>query len=328
MTIAIERIIIKERIRKEITKISELAEDIRENGLLNPITVMMLDGGKYQLLAGLRRLKAVQSLGHTEIAVNVVFPADAEAALRIEISENEQREDFTYSEKMDFARLLEDIERAKAKERMMAGKSVSGPTDARPGGSETRDLVGARIGMSGRQYDRAKYIAENAPDEVIEQLDKGERNIYKTYNELRAKEKAAAHLTADDSAPHTENPSKQNDELFTLKSETVSEEEQMKYLSKHDKEAARKLKEFNALPPEGKIKALEQQVFDMRVRAVAAESDLSEMKRRYDISVDHKDSIIESLKRQNTELIAALEEAEARIAELERDKEADYAGVA
>ncbi len=121
MTIAIERIIIKERIRKEITKISELAEDIRENGLLNPITVMMLDGGKYQLLAGLRRLKAVQSLGHTEIAVNVVFPADAEAALRIEISENEQREDFTFSEKMDYGRLLEEIEREKARERMSLG---------------------------------------------------------------------------------------------------------------------------------------------------------------------------------------------------------------
>ncbi len=131
---------------------------------------MMLDGGKYQLLAGLRRLKAVQSLGQTEIEVNVVFPADAEAALRIEISENEQREPFTYSEKMDYARLLEDIERAKAKERMLAGKK-SCDTDPVPQGAQgqtgkTRDIVASKIGMGKTTYDRAKYIAENAPEAV------------------------------------------------------------------------------------------------------------------------------------------------------------------
>jgi ParB family chromosome partitioning protein len=99
MKAAIESIVIKERIRKDIPKIPELAEDIKINGLINPITVMAIDEGKYQLLAGLRRIKAVQTLGLAEIEISVVLPADAEAALRIEVSENEQREDFTFSEK-------------------------------------------------------------------------------------------------------------------------------------------------------------------------------------------------------------------------------------
>ena len=70
---------------------------------------MPVDGGEYRLLAGLRRVKAAQSLNWLEIEVNIVSPADAEAALCIEISENEQREPFTYTEKMHYASMFEDI---------------------------------------------------------------------------------------------------------------------------------------------------------------------------------------------------------------------------
>jgi predicted nucleic acid-binding Zn-ribbon protein len=92
----------------------------------------------------------------------------------------------------------------------------------------------------------------------------------------------------------------------------------MKNFSEKDREAFRRLQEFNALPPEGKIAELERRLFDMRVRAVAAESDLATLKAEYGIKVDHKDSIIESLKRQNAELNDALDAANARLAELER----------
>jgi predicted RNase H-like nuclease (RuvC/YqgF family) len=77
------------------------------------------------------------------------------------------------------------------------------------------------------------------------------------------------------------------------------------------------LQEFNALPPDGKIAELQRQLKEMRVRAVTAESELAALQERHEISVDHKDSIIESLKRQNAELSDALEAANMRIAELE-----------
>jgi ParB family chromosome partitioning protein len=271
---AIERIIIKERIRKDITKISELAEDIKRNGLLNPVTLMRVEGGALQLLAGLRRIRAVQLLGWADIEGNVVAPADAEAALRIEISENEQREPFTYSEKMDYARILEEIESAKALERKKEGQLLGGTIGGRgrskddslvfPGTpsyqdngdakKKTRDIVGGKIGMSGVQYDRAKYIADNATPEVIEQLDRGERTIRGTYDELRAKEKTLAALTDDDSTetedfieeteddglPETEtesepapetSPKPKSEPSVPKRAGTVSEEELMKHLS-------------------------------------------------------------------------------------------------
>jgi len=190
MKIEINMIKVAARIRKQTVKLDELAADIQENGLINPITVMP-SGGEFQLLAGLRRLKAAQSLGWTDIEVNCVDPKDAEAAFHIEHSENEQREPLTFSEKMDYARLIEEIEQAKSNERMLNGKKINDPVDQGPQGSEgkTREIVGGKIGMSGRQYDRAKYIADKASEDDIDAIDRGESTIRGTYDAMRAAEK-------------------------------------------------------------------------------------------------------------------------------------------
>jgi ParB family chromosome partitioning protein len=192
MKVEISKIQVANRIRKEIAHIDELAADIRQNGLLNPVTVMQ-DGGELRLLAGLRRLRAAQALGWTEIEVNEVAPKDAEAALRIEFSENVQREEFNFSEKADYGRLLEEIVKAKARERMMAGKKADDPKlHGSEGKGQTRDIVGPKVGMSGPQYERARYVADHAPPEVIEQLDAGKKSISGAYRELRAAKKPPA----------------------------------------------------------------------------------------------------------------------------------------
>ena len=201
MKAAIERIIIKERIRKDVTKISELAADIEKNGLLNPITVMPLIGDELRLLAGLRRIQAAKSLGWTEIEVNVVTPVGAEALLRIEISENEQREPFTFSERDYYRKLLEEVEMVKARERMSLG-GKGGLSEGSPQGDTLQQgrvssIVAEQLGMKKTTYDRAKYLSDNAPPEVIAQLDKGECSIRRAYDELRAKEKAAKQSEVD-----------------------------------------------------------------------------------------------------------------------------------
>jgi ParB family chromosome partitioning protein len=206
MKIEISKIRVAERIRKLTEKIDELAADIQKNGLINPITIMqMSNNDEYRLLAGLRRLRAARFLGWTEIDVNIVPPKDAEAALNIEYSENVQREDFTYSEKMDYTRLISEIESAKARERQTEGQIFGGLTAGRgrskddsikeifPGSNtqqpQTRDIIGAKVGMSGKLYDKAKYIAKHASQEIIDELDRNERTISGTYNELRSLEK-------------------------------------------------------------------------------------------------------------------------------------------
>ena len=371
MKAAIESIVIKERIRKEITRIPELAADIEENGLLHPVTVMRLESGGLQLIAGLRRIRAVQELGWVEIDVCVIAPADAEAVLRIEISENEQREQFTYSEKMDYGRLLEIIEKENAKGRKADGQSLGGTTagngrnkqsclgDARPVSNSdqtrppkqrVRDIVGEKIGMSGRQYERAKYVADNAPQELIDQIDSGECTVFEAYDGLRAKEKAVAPPPpgiplmkppertppaqttftateestddtndADDMDNQGDTKARQPKWRSRLPSDYLTEEQRMDRLGMSDKEreAIRQQKEFAAMTPEEKVVELERQLQIERVRAVTAETDLDVLKINYGIAVDDKDSIIEFLKKKNAELMALLDKAYAKIAELE-----------
>ena len=330
MRIVIEKIMIMERIRKEISKIDELAQDMKQNGLLHAVTVMPLEGGEFRLLAGLRRIKAAQSLGWTEIEAKAVSPADAEAALRIEISENEQREPFTFSEKMNYARLIEEIEQAKAIERKSAGGKGGLVVDVGRGPrldqGKSRDIIGEKIGMSGRQYCRAKYVVENAPPEVIEQLDKGERTICGAYDELRAGEKAgdpeklkvpneSANAKPEHTPKRQENakPKKRTEKPMSLPKQTPTTTYRIpkqRPLSAQDVEAARKLSEYHALSPEGKIEDLKRQLREERARAADAESELAYLKDLYHNAVSHKDSIIDSLKWQ-------LDAANARITELE-----------
>lgn len=65
MLIKINEIKVADRIRKDFGGIEELAQDIDQNGLINPIVVTP----DYQLIAGERRLRAHQYLGRKEVVV-------------------------------------------------------------------------------------------------------------------------------------------------------------------------------------------------------------------------------------------------------------------
>ena len=181
MLINIGKVTVGKRIRKDYGDITSLADDIEDRGLINPPVVTP----DYELIDGERRLRALKKLDYKQIEVRVMSVEDYEHQLQIEISENEERKDFTYSEKMDYAKQLERIEAKKAKERMATNKkgTVPGPY-AKKG--ETREIVGKKVGFgSGRTYGRAKYIYENADEEFIKKVDSGEKSIRGAYEELR-----------------------------------------------------------------------------------------------------------------------------------------------
>ena len=51
--ISIASVQVSTRIRKDPGDLTELADDLRKHGLINPITVMDCQNGTYQLIAGL-----------------------------------------------------------------------------------------------------------------------------------------------------------------------------------------------------------------------------------------------------------------------------------
>jgi ParB family chromosome partitioning protein len=90
---------IGERDRSDLGNVAELADSIKAVGLLHPVVVT----ASLELVAGGRRLAAVQSLGWTETPVTVVDLASASDVLRAELEENTCRKSLSPME-ASFAR--------------------------------------------------------------------------------------------------------------------------------------------------------------------------------------------------------------------------------
>jgi ParB family chromosome partitioning protein len=72
--------------------LEELAESIKENGIIQPLTVAELDNGEYELIAGERRLRAAKKIGMEQVPVIVKRATDREKMI-MSIIENVQRSD-------------------------------------------------------------------------------------------------------------------------------------------------------------------------------------------------------------------------------------------
>jgi ParB family transcriptional regulator, chromosome partitioning protein len=88
-------------------KIAELAASIKKEGLLQPILVREVEGGKYQVVAGERRYHACKSLDMDSIPVRIVA-IDEVKAQEIALVENLQRDDLNpIEEALGYKRLIE-----------------------------------------------------------------------------------------------------------------------------------------------------------------------------------------------------------------------------
>ncbi|WP_078414513.1 nucleoid occlusion protein [Priestia abyssalis] len=88
-------------------KIEELALTIRTHGIIQPIVVREIEDGLYELIAGERRWRAVQTLGWETIPAIVKQLDDTETA-SVALIENLQREELTaIEEALAYAKLIE-----------------------------------------------------------------------------------------------------------------------------------------------------------------------------------------------------------------------------
>ena len=78
------------------TKLEELADSIRKNGIIQPVVVRQSksDTNKYEIVAGERRWLAAQKAGLHEIPINILDLSDVET-LEVAIVENIQRDDLS-----------------------------------------------------------------------------------------------------------------------------------------------------------------------------------------------------------------------------------------
>lgn len=97
----------KEQPRKVFSEeaLNELADSIKEHGVLQPLLVRPLPTGGYQLVAGERRWRASRMAGLQEVPV-VIRDMDEEQAMEIALIENLQREDLNAIEEASGYKLL------------------------------------------------------------------------------------------------------------------------------------------------------------------------------------------------------------------------------
>ncbi len=87
--------------------LDELAESIRQSGVIQPILVREAGEGKYEIIAGERRWRAARKVGLTEIPA-ILMEADDRLSSEISLIENLQRENLTPLEEAGAYRALMD----------------------------------------------------------------------------------------------------------------------------------------------------------------------------------------------------------------------------
>ena len=93
------------RRRFDYDELEGLAQSIRANGILQPLLVRQLDDGKYELVAGERRLRAARLIGLTKLPCIVNEISESESAV-FAVIENLQRSNLDYFEEAEAIALL------------------------------------------------------------------------------------------------------------------------------------------------------------------------------------------------------------------------------
>lgn len=111
------------------SRLQELAESIKEKGILEPLIVRRIEQG-YELIVGERRWRAAQKAGLKEVPV-LVKEAEGREALELSLIENLQRENLNPIEEADaFKRLAEEFNISQGELATRLGKDRTTITNA------------------------------------------------------------------------------------------------------------------------------------------------------------------------------------------------------
>ncbi|MET9804509.1 ParB/RepB/Spo0J family partition protein [Streptomyces sp. NPDC006368] len=142
----------------------ELTNSIKENGLLQPVVVRPVEGGKvpYMLIAGERRWRSCQAAGLEVIPAKVVEGATEEEAYVLSIAENVNRADMTIMEeacvrrsqgrRMDPGEDRQAVRQDRDPHHLAAGPAHPAPRggrDGRPGADQEQPRLAHRPAQPG-----------------------------------------------------------------------------------------------------------------------------------------------------------------------------------
>jgi ParB family chromosome partitioning protein len=199
------------RLAIDETTLAELANSIREHGVLQPILVRPLDDNAFQLIAGERRWRASQAAGLATIPA-LVEEIDDDTALEISIIENLQREDLSpLDEAAMYDRMVREHGYSVRKLAQKLGKDKGylenrlRLADAPP---EVRELVSLRKDTLSHAYELMKVEDPKKRKRLAAQVARGELTLIKLRDKIegrrpRQRDEAAGEGDAADAATRT-----------------------------------------------------------------------------------------------------------------------------
>ena len=105
--------------------LADLADSIREHGIIQPLTVRKLQSGYYQIIAGERRWRAARMAGLDQVPA-IVIEADDRKAMELAMIENLHREDLNPIEEAEgYRQLMEQYNLTQEETAQRVGKSRS-----------------------------------------------------------------------------------------------------------------------------------------------------------------------------------------------------------
>ena len=159
-----------------LKKVQELAESIKTNGLINPISIHETDG-ILTLIAGLHRLEACKSLGLEEIDCLVRSCAGFRSEL-LEIDENLIRQELTVLEQSEHIARREEILEAlglrtpnhRPPQTLPIIEAIEGEEGLTVSPLKTTQELASEIGLSEASFKNRKQIAKSIEPEVKKTL--------------------------------------------------------------------------------------------------------------------------------------------------------------
>lgn len=168
-TIALSSIVIEDRFRKDYGDSGKKAEDhesfealkksIEENGLISPVCVVAMKEGKYRLIAGGRRMRAVTELGWKEVPCHIFPIGTSHIDERIlELLENTDRKSLSWLEESQAIAEIDKLMKEKHGA-VKRGSKIENTDGSKKWSTEDTSKL---VGMSERSVNRNIQIAEAA----------------------------------------------------------------------------------------------------------------------------------------------------------------------
>lgn len=200
------------------TSLEELATSIRELGVVQPLTLRLVDDGSYQIIAGERRWRAAKIAGVTTLPAYIRTASDSEVT-EMALIENIQREDLNAVEiALGFKKLLEtyNLTQERLSERLGKNRATIA--------NHLRLLklpAEIQLGLRDRKIDMGHARAILAVPDPKEQL-KLYKKIVKEGLSVRAVEALARKASEEAKKIERENLSNETDRMCAQFAETLS----------------------------------------------------------------------------------------------------------